>query len=390
MRGIVSMKQERAAAVRELRKIVETAESANGGKGRALTDNERRSYEKSNGEIERLTGEIDGLERMRQAVTVEARANGTIGAGPEHEFRTWFANELRDFATTGFGGALVPLDYQQVVWDRLRPASVFFQTNPFVINTDRHQISLPALTADAAAAWVAEAGAISETDPTGATITVTPNKVAALTKFSREAADDSNPGVADVIMKNLMASIGLAVDKAAFEGTGSSNQPTGLKNTSGIVLDNTTMTTNGSTFTTLDPILSALSTLEGNNADMSKAAIVMHSRSWGELIKIKATTGQYLLESVQSGGAPNRSIDGVPVYISNQLSTTETQGSSSLASSVYVYDASQVIAVRRESMRLEATRDAYFANDQIGVRGIARIGFAVPNPLAVVRLAGVL
>jgi HK97 family phage major capsid protein len=385
-----TLKAERARVINELRTIVEAAEAGNGGRGRPLTRDERSKLDTFNGEIESLTEKIESREVIARSVLAQERATGMLGDGRDAEFRAWFANELRDFSTSGFGGALVPLDYQEVVWDRLRPASVFFQTNPTVINTERHQISLPSLTADSAASWVAEAGAIGETDPTGVTITVTPSKVAALTKFSRESADDSNPGVTEVIMRNLMQSIGLAVDKAAFEGTGASNQPTGLKNTSGIVLDNTTMTTNGSTFASLDPILSALSTLEGNNADMSKAVIVMHSRSWGELLKIKATTGQYLLESVQAGNAAARSIDGVPVFVSNQLSTTETQGSSNTASSVYVFDASQVIAVRREGLRLEATKDAFFSNDQIGLRGIARIGFAVPNPLAVVRLAGVL
>jgi HK97 family phage major capsid protein len=55
-----------------------------------------------------------------------------------------------------------------------------------------------------------------------------------------------------------------------------------------------------------------------------------------------------------------------------------------------VYDASQALVVRSHGFRLEATRDAYFANDQIGVRAIARVNFAVPNPTAVVRIVGVL
>lgn len=387
--NIIEMKQERAKALREMQRIVHTSAREK----RDMSAPELREFEKNDATVTRLNEGIKRLEADRKIKPgTSARGAGLAerASSSDREFREWFANEIRDFSSAGFGGALVPLDYQPIVWDRLRPQSVFMQTNPTVIDTNRHEISLPHLTADAAASWVAEAGSISETDPTGETITVTPTKVAALTKFSRESADDSNPGVTDIIMRNLMQSIGLAIDKAAFEGTGASNQPTGLKSTSGIVLDNTTLGTNGSAPTNLDFILSALGTLAGNNGNMDRACIAMHSRTWNELTKLKDSQNRYLLNAVQNGDAPTRQIDGVPVFVSNQLSITETQGSASTASSVYVFDASQVILVRREDMRLEATKDAYFANDQIGLRAIARIGLAVPNPLAVVRVAGVL
>ena len=69
------------------------------------------------------------------------------------------------------------------------------------------------------------------------------------------------------------------------------------------MLDNTTVTTNGSALSNLDPILKALGTLEGNNADMSRSSIVMHSRSWNELVQLKDFQQRYLLSSVQPGDA---------------------------------------------------------------------------------------
>jgi HK97 family phage major capsid protein len=388
-RGIVSMKQERAEAVRELRKMVEGTERANGGKGRSLTDDERRSTEQLGEKIEQLTGEIDGLERQRRDMAATAGREYAAGTGRDAEFNTYLAGELRDLATSGaLTGALVPSDYQLYLWDRLAAQAVALKTNPTVIKTERHSILLPHLLTDASAAWVAENGAISESDPTGEQVTVTPTKIAALTKFSRESATDSNPAIADIIGKNLTRSIALGVDLGFFEGTGSSNQPTGLKNTSGINAQS--MGTNGAAPTNLDFLLTALSTLEAANADMSRAVIVAHARTVNELFALKDSQNRYLMSSVTAGGASVRSIEGVPIYTSNQLSVTETQGSSSVASSVYVYDASQVIVVQAHDMRLEATDAAYFSTDEIGVRCIARVGFAVPNPHAVVRIAGVL
>lgn len=383
----IKIKQERAAALKRAEELHKTAATEK----RDLTAAERRDFERALAEAQQCAGQLERDAEIRAALGHAGRGgDGMATGGTDGEMRAWFANEFRDMASGSFGGALVPLDYQSKIWDRLVPMAVALKTGPTIISTDRKTISLPALTADAASGWVAEAGTISETDPTGQTITVTPQKVAALSKVSREFADDSNPGVVDMLLANLQRSIALSVDLGFFQGTGTSNQPTGLANTAGITVDSTTMGANGSAPTNLDFILSNLGVLNGANVDMSKVVIVMHSRTWTELTKLKDSQNRYLLNAVQNGNAPAYSIDGVPVFISNQLSTTETQGTSNAASSVYLYDASQVIVVRRETMRLETTKDAFFSTDQIGVRAISRVGFAVPNPASVVRIKGVL
>jgi HK97 family phage major capsid protein len=315
---------------------------------------------------------------------------GAAGDGRRSEFNRWFAGELRDMTTAGaLGGALVPSDYQLYVWDRLAAQAVALKAGPpTIIQTERHSILLPHLLTDATAAWVAENGTITEADPTGEQITVTPTKVATLTKFSRESATDSNPAIADMVANNLQRSIALAIDLGFYEGTGSSNQPTGLKNTSGILTQS--MGTNGASPTHLDFLLTALSTLEAQNADMSKVVIVAPARTVNDLFALKDSQNRYLMSSVTAGGASARSIEGVPIFTSNQLTLTETQGTSNAANSVYVYDASQVIVVKAHDVRVEATSEAYFSTDEIGIRCIARVGFAVPNPHAVVRIMGVL
>jgi HK97 family phage major capsid protein len=386
--NILTLKQERATAAKKMQAIQAAAERDH----RMKTPVERRTFDEACREVDRLTGAIDALESNRGVRSDPGALSHAVmapSADRDLEFNTAFAKELRDLSsgTSGFGG-MFPPEYQQYIWDRLAPQTVALKTGPTVITTDRHSISLPHLTADAAGAWVAENGAISETDPTAETVTVTPTKVAALNKYSREASDDANPSVADLVGKNLMRSIGLAIDLGFFEGTGSSNQPTGLKNTASINAQS--MGTNGAAPTNLDFLLTALSTLETANADMSKAVIVVHARTVNELFQLKDSQNRYLMESVTAGGETVRSIEGVPIFTCNQLGITETQGSSSVASSAYVYDASQVLFVKAHDIRLEVSAHPYFDHDQIGVRCIARVGFAVPNAKAVVRIAGIL
>jgi HK97 family phage major capsid protein len=383
----IEIKQKRAAALKRADELHKTAAAET----RDLTAAERRDFDRALAEAQQCAGQLERDAEIRAALGHAGRGGDGMASGDtgDAEMRAWFANEFRDMASgSSFGGGLVPLDYQSRIWDRLVPMAVALKTGPTIIETNSKTISLPHLTADAAAAWTGEAGTISETDPTGETRTVTPQKIAALTKVSREFADDSNPKVVDLLLQNLQRSIALGVDLAFYNGTGSSNQPTGLKNTSGITTQS--MGANGAAPTNLDFLLTAITSVYANNGDSSSTVIVMNAHVWGELLALKDSQNRYLLSSVQNGDAPQHAIDGVPVYVTNQLPQTETQGTSNVASSVYVYDAKQVIVVRRQDMRLETTNDAFFTTDQIGIRAISRVAFDVPNPLAVVRIAGVL
>ncbi len=97
-----------------------------------------------------------------------------------------------------------------------------------------------------------------------------------------------------------------------------------------------------------------------------------------------------VLQEAPSGvtGHIERRLYGVPVYLSSQLSITETQGSSSVASSIYCYDASQVVVVMRSQTRVEKDSSRLFNSDQSEIRAIMRADLVVPNPKAVVRVLG--
>jgi HK97 family phage major capsid protein len=393
---IIALRQERSQKIAAARAIHDKATSEN----RDFTAAESKAYDRALAEVRTLAARVEREEGLSDLGPSRGTARGLSGRAlpdtdnrggvTDLEFHTALAGELRDLATgtSGFGG-IFPTDYQPYVFDRLAPHATFLTTNPTVVVTEKHSITLPAYTADAAAAWVAEAGAISETDPAAQTLTITPTKVAALTKISRESADDSNPALAELVMNNIARSVGLAIDLAGYWGTGASNQPTGIGNTAGITTQ--FMGTNGAAPTNLDFLLTALATLESANADMSKVVLAMHPRTVNELFALKDSQNRYLMQSVSSGGSVARSVDGIPIVTSTQFPTNEVRGTSgAVCSSVLAYDPSQVVFVKAHDVRLEATNSAYFANDQIGLRCIARVGIGIPNPAAVVRVAGIL
>ncbi|UQA92668.1 phage major capsid protein [Streptomyces halobius] len=305
----------------------------------------------------------------------------------------WLAAGLKGWTTSGTtnGGAFSPTQYSNTFWDRLAATSVGLTSGFTTISTSAHEFILPRLTADTAANWTAEAATITATDATADEIKATPRKLAALQVLSNEVVADSNPAVLQVSATQMIRSLALKLDLGFFEGSGTAPEIRGIKNVTGI--QSVSMGTNGSAPVDLDEYAEAIGLLEEQNAHAT--AIVMHPRTWKDLLQVKeAPTGNNKALLQQHAGAGTdgvqRSIYGVPVFLSSQLSITETQGTATDASSAYIYQASEIVAVMREDTRLETDRSRLFHQDQTEVRAVMRADLVVPNPKAVVRLQGII
>jgi len=308
--------------------------------------------------------------------TVETRVLDAIRSVAKGESRA---------LTTTSAAAIAPNELSRFVFDRLRPASVLLRSGVRVIPTDRDSVEFPRLTGDVTPGFFNEAQAITPSDPTLVTLTGVPRKIAALTQLSNEVVDDSDPSIVEVLNGHLATILAARLDLAGFEGTGAAPEIRGLKNVAGIQ----TIAhggANGGAITNLDAIADAIALLEAANA--SAGAIVMAPRTWNTMRKLKDTTGRPLLGDGAASTAP--SIFGVPVYISSQLSVTETQGTATTASSIYVYDVGQVVVVSRSDATIELDRSRLFNQDMSEMRGTLRADVLAPNPTAIVRIAGAL
>src|SRR5215211_1889330 len=79
-----------------------------------------------------------------------------------------------------------PGELSTTLFDRLRAASVVLNTGIPTLTTEADSVTYPTLTADVTPAWYAEAATITPGDPTFATLTATPRKLAHLVQFSNE------------------------------------------------------------------------------------------------------------------------------------------------------------------------------------------------------------
>lgn len=391
---IRALRAERAATINRMTDLQRTAEAEK----RAKTPAERREFDSLIGKELDLRTRIDradgsrnptagrGLDEVRslgsdfetEAPTMAARAAANKGMAA---WMRQYSAEQRTGITEGTSGvgALLPVDFTGVVAWGLTAASVGLSSGMTVLKTDRFQVKIPQISVGAAT-WVAEAANLTDADFTAATITATPKKLSAYSVYSREFVDDAVPATAQIVSTDLTKRLSLALDLALFEGTGSSNQPTGISGVSGILTqDNAAVQ-----ITNLDPFLTAIATLANNNAQAT--AIVMRPEIWGIVSKLKTTTNAYLILDTVEAGKPVRQIAGVPVYVTSQLAASATSGAATDCGNAYVYQADQVVVVQRDELRLESSSDVLFGSDQVAFRGICRYDIAVPNPHAVLKI----
>ncbi|MDX1873985.1 phage major capsid protein [Mycolicibacterium sp. 120266] len=267
----------------------------------------------------------------------------------------------------GLQTAFTPEDYGKLIDTVIAEKSIAFQAGT-VISTGSETIRFPKITADPAVGWYAENTQISLTDPTTNELVVTPKKVAGLTQISNEAADDSNPAVADQVGRTLARSIAKKID-AAFFGNTVTNGPSGLLSLTGIIeIDTDTLP-----FTNLDAFHTAKSDALAGGATLTHF-IVAPDVALALATAKELTTGSNkgLLDSVGDGVT----LAGVPVLVSTDVGAGNAWG----------VDASQIFVVQRTGTTVTRSTEAAFDYDAIQVRATARISWGFANPAGIVRI----
>jgi len=89
--------------------------------------------------------------------------------------------------------------------------------------------------------------AITQAESTFDQVTMAPKNLAALSKYSRQTLLQGTPGIEELVRRDLTDGLNLAVDLGILNGSGSSGQPTGIMQTSGI--GSVAMGTNGGAIT---------------------------------------------------------------------------------------------------------------------------------------------
>jgi len=390
-------------AIRTQRNIADDVVTRAERAGRELLASEQRAYSAAVAEIAELDQLLDDAaaargrayraeqaeqaKRAEQITASRRRAGVPLDLGGERSTASlgqWLVRALA--GGSGSGAPFAPTQQSTEVFQYLAANTVHGQMGVRIVTTSERAISFPNMTAGASVGWYAEGGTISATDPTASSLTATPKKCAGLTVVSNELIADSDPAILDAVAQDLIAQIGRKLDLGVFEGAGSSNEPTGLKNVSGI--NEISMATNGAAPTDLSKIADAIYELQADNANPT--ALVMHPRTLNTFRKLLDGANRPLLvPTTDPGAGVAATMFGVPVYVTSQLSITETQGTSTDCSSIYVVEAPRIVVVMRSDATVELDRSRLFNSDQSEIRVTMRADVLAPQPTAVCRIKGV-
>lgn len=180
----------------------------------------------------------------------------------------------RTTMTTGgdAGGAVNTLHLGSEYIDVLRPVSSVIAAGARMLTGLNGNVSIPKANSDLAANWVAEGGAIAESDIDVDSITMVPRLLAGRASFTRHLLATSSPSIDALVRNALVAQIGVALDKAALEGSGTAPVPRGIANTVGV---NALSTTGGGTMTHAES-LEALADIAGANLDTTNSVWIVN------------------------------------------------------------------------------------------------------------------
>jgi len=233
---------------------------------------------------------------------------------------------------SGTGGALVATDllassFIELIRNRARVAQLGARFLSGLVGN----VAIPRQITGSTAYWVAEAGAITESEGTFDLVSLSPKTLGARSQMTRQQLQQGTPDIEALARQDLAATIALAIDLAAISGSGASNQPLGILNTSGI--GSVVGGTNGATIT-IDHLIDLETAVANTNADVDNMAYLTNSKVVGKLKKAVSSTGQYLWTNTAGGPGGSRGptpgeINGYGVARSNQVSSTGTKGTSS-------------------------------------------------------------
>ena len=237
------------------------------------------------------------------------RAYGKTAQGvmlPEDVMRNWNQRDL----SAGSDGDLIGQDYRAGDFiDVLRNNSAVMPMAT-MLNGLSGDVKIPRKTAASSAAFISsEGGAAGESEFTVGSVTMSPKTLGAFTDVTRQLMIQSSIDVENLIRNDLAQSMAIAIDDAALEGSGSSGNPTGITNTSGI----NTVSLSSAAAPTFAEMVSMETSVRVDNALMGDLAYIVHPTNYGTLKTTeKATnTAQFV--------AVNDEINGYKVVVSPQL-----------------------------------------------------------------------
>lgn len=258
--------------------------------------------------------------------------------------------------------------------DLLRNAASVTRAGATMLTGLTGPVSFPKQTGAATASWVAEnpGSDMSRTNLTTSTVSLAFKTVQAAAAVSRQAlfsAASGNYDLEQIIRSDLAKVIALAIDLGALNGSGSSNQPTGLLQDTSVGTA-TALGTNAGTMAWANIV--DLEYVPSNaNAVGSRWAYMTNAkqRKVGRLIAPLGATNfgvpvwQSSPQFPDAGAGPapgaDGTVNGYSAYVSNQVPSNLTKGTSTTICSAWIFGAFEHLMIGQFGAGFEVLVDPY-------------------------------
>lgn len=233
------------------------------------------------------------------------------------------------------------------------------------VEGDSPQVLVPYVSHDPDAGFVAEGEMIDLADVGASQVAISTDKVAVVTRVSRELTYQSN--AAQRLALSLRRSVTAKADSAFMANA---SDPTGLLAVAGVA---TAGDLGGATGPDLFAAFDAVAAIEADGG--AATHVLVNPADWATLCKLPEASGsnKSLLADIHDAAA--RSLAGVPVVVHSAV----TQGTA------LMLDKSEVVAAYG-TLDLARSEDAFFQMDAVAIRATWRIGWNVVRPARLQKL----
>lgn len=220
------------------------------------------------------------------------------------------------------GGFMVPEVLTGVFIDLVRAKTRVLEAGATTVPLSSDEHSIPRLATGGTAAWRNENTAVFESEGTFERVTFRPKTLARTTLLSFELAEDMLPGAAERIDGEIAGSLALELDRVALRGSGTSPEPRGVRNQTGVEVQ-TTLGANGATPTNYDFLVKAVTGVKRDN--FSPNAVLYSTRTEETLALLKDSGGQPLERPAILGEVAELSTNQIPDNLTTGTSTDTSE-----------------------------------------------------------------
>lgn len=382
---ITQLREQRANIWEQAKGLLDAAAEAK----RELSAEEQVSYDKMNTDLDQIAERVKDLEesetrnreteaafdKLLQSRQIKRPEADKVNEG----LRSFLRGESRSFdvqpdgpvnfrdltkGTATAGGDTVPTSFYNQLVQHMIEVSGILTAGPTILRTSSGEnIDIPTTTAHSSGALVAEAAAISESDPAFTKRTLGAYKYGVLIQVARELIDDTAVDLQGYLSMQAGRAVGNAFGVHLATGSGSS-QPSGI--VTGSSAGVTGATTGASGLFTADELIDLQYSVISPYRNSPSCAWLMRDATVGKVRKLKDANDQYLWQPGLGSGTPDQLLNK-PVHTDPNIAAVATS-----AKSVLFGDISTYFVRLAGGVRFERSDEYAFNTDLVTFRCLVR------------------